>query len=139
MRVIEPGHAYALDAYDGDANMVPRHLRFTKRVGLGNEPSAVPGTNCQEVLRVLIDRVKYRNGQEADSRNATIVNYLRGALWELELRHADRYRRLEAVIARGKEFSLNTTSGGDRPLCVEMIPACSRCGYVFCEEHVDGR
>jgi hypothetical protein len=137
MRETDPGHAYVVDVYDGEPSAVAPFPPFMKRIGEGypgNEPPAAPGTNCQEVLRVLIRRVAYLNGQELDQHNSKILNYLRASLWEFELRHAERRGRLEGLLARGREWSTDLRLE-DRPLCVEMIPTCSVCGHVFCEEH----
>jgi hypothetical protein len=54
--VIDPGHEYELASLDGEKAV---RLTFVKRIGArypGNKGPSYSGTNCQEVLRVLIDR-----------------------------------------------------------------------------------
>lgn len=51
MEILTPGHRYKLEHLDGNDY---ERLRFVDR-GHGNDN---PGTNNQEVLRVLIDRVR---------------------------------------------------------------------------------
>lgn len=121
MKAIDPGHAYDLDVLD-DQRGVPERLVFVKREGK-NYPGNVghhPGTNCQEVIRALIDRVKYRDAQIPDNRNNEILNDLRHALWIFELRAAERY---------GRDFGI-----GDRLHRIEEVPTCSRCGHIGCND-----
>ncbi len=51
MRVIEPGHIYALNHLDGQAN---QHLTFVNR----EEGTSHEGTQTQEVLRATIDVIE---------------------------------------------------------------------------------
>lgn len=137
MREVEPGHDYLLDTYDGGLGPAPWRIRFMKRVGPdypGNQPPAMSGTNCQEVLRVLIARVKYLNDQKPHVANAWVLNRLREDIWDFELRHAELRGRLERFRDLARGVASNTLENG-RPLCVELIPTCSTCGHLFCEEH----
>jgi hypothetical protein len=95
-------------------------LRFVKRQGPrypGNR-SHYPGTNCQEVIRALIDRVKHLDSQVADPRNQPIIHHLREALWLFESRAAQRYGR---VLPPLDEFD-----------CIEGEPTCSGCAHIRC-------
>lgn len=116
MKVLDPGHVYLLDTLDGEALV---SLRFVKREGPGYPGNFghYPGTNIQEVLRALIDRMKYLNEQIPDKRNESVMVYLRNALFTLELRAAERH-------GRGIE---NFTF----PL--EEMPACTKCGHIGCQ------
>lgn len=119
MRVIDPGHEYELDSYDGEQ---PNRLVFMKREGEGY-PFNVghhPGTNCQEVIRVLIDRVKYLQKQIPCDENHALLMYLRDALVCLEDRAARRH---------GRVLRLSDES----PLEVEDYPTCAGCGHIGCE------
>jgi hypothetical protein len=49
MKVIEPGHVYELNELDGDGS--PQWLKFVNR----EEGTEHPGTQTQEVLRMIID------------------------------------------------------------------------------------
>ena len=69
MKVLDPGHDYALNVLDGLLGEFER-LTFVKR---DNPPekypgnnSAHPGTTIQEVCRVLIERLRYVNGQSEE-------------------------------------------------------------------------
>lgn len=95
MEVINPGHSYIVENYDGDGYQI---IYFLKRVGNGypfNEPPAHRGTNCQEVLKVLIDRVQYLDKQIACDENKLIIKNLQSALWLFEKR---------AALRHGKDF-----------------------------------
>lgn len=118
MRTLDPGHAYKLDVYDGDGDCI---LIFMKRSGSGY-PGNVGrhcGTNCQEVLRALIDRVQYLQAQEACSENDQIIEHLRNSLKLFEVRAARRHG-LRNLLFRGD---------------VEKLKTCVKCGHVVCGHH----
>jgi hypothetical protein len=117
MKVLDSGHLYELDQYDAPLSVVIL-LPFMKRVGEGypgNEAPARGGTNCQEVLRALIDRVKYLDGQDHSGENYMILHHLRQALLGFEERAAHR---------KGNTF---TEFYSDKP---ELVPYCSKCGHM---------
>ena len=121
MKVIDPGHEYELDSYDGGE---PVRLVFLKREGEGypfNEGHH-SGTNCQEVLRALIDRVKYLQKQIACEENECIINKLRSCLWEFEKRAAKRHGRA-SVFPWQEQYQV---------LPVEDQPTCAGCGHIGC-------
>lgn len=113
MKVIDPGHTYALDSLDGDESQV---LNFVKRVGNiypGNE-NAHPGTTIQEVCRALIDRVKHIDGQNEHWVNPLIISYLRSIIRLCEKRAYERHNRVftgDVVIVNAIEL-LPTNSHG---------------------------
>lgn len=116
MKVIDPGHIYKLDTLDGDVDVT---LTFVKREGEGY-PGNIghhAGTNIQEVLRALIDRVKYLNSQIEHPRNWMVEISLREALNQLELRAAERH---------GRTLSFPVS---------ESMPTCGFCGHVGCDGH----
>lgn len=125
MKVIDPGHVYDLDWFDGDPPIKTRsgyqvwnELVFMKREG-DKYPGNVghhPGTNIQEVLRALIDRVKYLDKQIPHDENTKIIMNLRSALWSLECRAAERHGRKKP-----------------RYIDIELEPTCTICGHVGCE------
>jgi hypothetical protein len=119
MRVLDAGHYYALSCLDSPLNLEEK-LRFVKREGPGypGNVGRYAGTNIQEVLRVLIDRVKYLDSQIHDGNNDGVLLSLRDALWWLEARAARRHGRKEP------EYSQS----------IELAPACSRCGHIECQE-----
>lgn len=120
MKVIDPGHHYALAALDKPAGVAESYelLKFVKREGEGYPGNAGhhSGTNIQEVLRALIDRVKYLDKQIPHDSNTVIVMNLRNALWLLECRAAERHGRKKP-----------------RYIDIELEPTCSTCGHVGCE------
>lgn len=123
MRVIEPGHRYLLDIYDTadtGSNLTGIPLDFMKRIGAmypGNSGDPHAGTNCQEVLRAEIDRVKYLHNQIKDPRNISILIHMRKALLLFEQRAAERHGR------KLPRLSLNS---------IETIETCKTCGHIFC-------
>lgn len=130
MKVIDPGHIYVLETYD---KLLPTtehdiELTFMKRIG-DNYPNnggfPFPGTNCQEVIRVLIDRVEYLDNQHPSEHNKRIRTYLRAALREFEIRA--RARRDQPYIYWWAE-----TIG------IEKLLTCSICGHVKCLNHKEG-
>jgi hypothetical protein len=91
MECLDSGHLYRVEGYDGGE---PQTIRFLKRVGEGypgNEAPAYGGTNCQDVIRVLIDRVKYLDSQIPCDENKLIIKSLANAFWQFEKRAAERH------------------------------------------------
>jgi hypothetical protein len=121
MKTIDSGHIYEIAVYDQHSGTLYQLIQFMKRVGdkyPGNE-DAYPGTNCQEVLRVLIDRIKYLNNQIPDYKNSTIVYHLREALRLFEVRAAERHGR-----------TLQPFDG-----YIEDQLTCPTCGHIQCSGH----
>lgn len=115
MTILDPGHLYMLRTLDGG---FPNELRFVKRVGekYPGNCSAYAGTTSQEVLRALIDRAKYVNGQIYFPENDLVLWHLRSALWLLESRAARTHGRfLDA-----------------QPTDIETRPVCSCCLHIVC-------
>lgn len=121
MKVLDPGHCYELvNLDDADKEVPPVLLYFVKREGDGY-PGNVghhAGTNLQEVMRALIDRLIYLDRQNHDYRNREIIRRLRDSIWDLEVRAAERHKREPVPVS----------------LHVESIPVCSRCGHIGCGE-----
>ena len=83
MKVLEPGHIYKLEHLDGNRS---ESLVFVNR-GHGTD---YEGTNNQEVLRVLIDRVNFLENELHWQGNEQIIFHLRMALVLHEARHLER-------------------------------------------------
>jgi hypothetical protein len=116
VKVIDPGHVYELDRLDGDGCET---LTFVKREGPGY-PGNVghhAGTNMQEVLRALMDRVRYLDRQIPDLSNLDAIGALRDALFSFEVRAATRHGRPAPVYSEDFEYQ----------------PTCARCGHVGCD------
>jgi hypothetical protein len=84
MKIIELGHIYALTWLDGEPQQDENHLIFVNREGCGVRHH--PGTQCQEVIRALIDRVQHCDAQLRWEGNDEIVEHLREALVLFEAR-----------------------------------------------------
>lgn len=117
MKVLDPGHCYQLDALDGGA---PQTLQFVKRSGPGypGNVGSYPGVILQEVLRVLIDRAHYVNGQIPCEETTLAIRHLRIAFQLLEQRAAARHGRSETAIWFSAE--------------PEREPVHAACGHVGC-------
>jgi len=121
MRVLDPGHQYALTHLDGNLEEL---LTFVKREGPGypGNVGSHPGTNLQEVIRACMDRIRYLDGQIHDVANTEALQSLRNALWALEMRAAYRHGRILPFNLYGK---------------IEIEPTCHKCGHVGCESSCD--
>lgn len=118
MEVLDAGHKYSLQNYDSGKSQV---LTFLKR----SDPperypgniSSYPGTNCQEVLRALIDRVRYLNAQFPCPETETVENLLQASLYLFEAR-ASRIHNSYLQVANLKG--------------VEVANVCKVCGHIQC-------
>lgn len=126
MKVIEVGHKYQLEDYDNTADhSLPNNLFFMKRIGPhypGNIGCPHHGTNCQEVLRVLIDRVKYLQSQIYCPENEEILRYLRYCILMFEQRAAKIHGR-----------TLNAAEYPYKHNNIEDTPTCKTCGHIECQ------
>lgn len=133
VKVLDPGHAYELDHLDSDQPWrTCETLCFVKRVGSkfpGNEPPAYAGTTSQEVIRALIDRLKYVDKQidhtdevhtQGHQHNRRALDGLRSALRALEER---------AAMERGDFMSVIAIA--QTPM-IENTPTCAGCGHCLC-------
>lgn len=124
MKTLDPGHFYALAHLDGEGTEL---LRFVKRVGdnfPGNQPPAYEGTTSQEVIRALLERQRYVEGQQPCGENQQVIYYLQRALRALEVRAArvrkdtDAWRLLDDTL--------------DAEL--EAVATCPVCGHLYCNQ-----
>lgn len=116
MKILDAGHSYLLDSLDGGESV---QLVFVKRCG-ENFPfnlGSHPGTNCQEVLRALIDRCEYLNRQKPCAETEAAIGCLRSALLHFEARAARRH---------GRSLDLESTQA-----LVNAV-TCAKCGHVGC-------
>lgn len=91
MQVIYPGHAYQL-AHDGDHHV--ESLQFVNKVLKdGKLVIDSEGTTNEEVLRVLIDRMEYLQGELPCRDNEDALMHLRLALKAHDDRTGDRRAR----------------------------------------------
>jgi len=136
MRILEAGHNYELDSYKPKGSHLvydQQKLAFFKKVGEefpGNEGPQHSGTNCQEPLRVVIDRIEYLrmqalalNDWDSLQDDNRVLHLLRKAIQILEGRAARR---------AGKVLSLSVPEL-ER---IEKVPPCKVCGHIYPHEHV---
>lgn len=126
MRVIDPGHKYELTEYDGGTTQT---ITFMKREGDGYPGNVghYPGTNLQEVIRALIDRVQYLNTQIPHDENRVLVGKLRDCLLHLEWRAAGNHEyQLEP---------LQLWDHWDDDIPIETLRTCVTCGHIRCDGH----
>ncbi len=122
MKITEAGHGYLLDGYDGAGS---QFLHFLKREGDGYpfNDGAHGGTNCQEVLRALIDRTEYLLRQIPCAETEAALACLRTALLLFEARAARRH---------GRHLDLPDLHS------LVRLPTCRTCGHVGCTNHPGG-
>lgn len=109
MRVIEPGHVYELDSFDGDLHQT---ITFMNR-----ELNKHPGTQTQEVLRtaidamsVLIDRTNHCDGCLRWEGNDRIIK---------AMSEAQRQMRLALLYHEQRAIERKTERGELQP---ETVP-----------------
>ena len=118
MKILDPGHAYQIDALDGGP---PQTIYFTKREGPnypGNE-GAHGGPITQEFLRAILDRCIYMNNQGSCAETDVIIASLRTAILMFEVR---------AARCRGTAIELSRLSD------IELRPTCPTCGHIQCDQ-----
>lgn len=93
MQVLDPGHRYLLDHLESDGKTV---LQFMKDPKLHNGDGA-DGTSCQELLRVVIDRVQELNREKPWAGNNDIIYDLRHAIAGFEARALIRHVEKEGL------------------------------------------
>lgn len=119
MKIIDAGHKYVLESLDGDLQQV---LTFVKRDGnkFPFNRGSYTGTNCQEVLRALIDRAEYLYKQEQSAETELIIANLKNVLFLFEVRAARKHNRLLDLVS-----------------AQELINGqpCKKCGHIGCNQH----
>lgn len=102
MKIIEAGHVYELDQLDTSPNSDPVMLKFVNREGKNNHP----GTQTQEVLRVLINRTQHCQACLDCPEDDEIIYHLRMALLIHESRALKR--KLEKKTLEPENIRLGT-------------------------------
>lgn len=121
MKIVDAGHKYSLEGYLGGE---PQILQFMKKEGDGFpfNLNTNGGTNCQEVLRAVIDRSRYLNNQIPCAETEAIIGCLESALVLFELRAASRHGR---TLVRQSVQNF---------MCEQP---CKKCGHIGCEGHAE--
>lgn len=91
MKIEIEGHSYSVKNHLGDVS----HIDFYLDSSIDKEPNTSfvkdrNGTTCQELIRVLIDRVKFLDNQKPSKYNEEILKNLRLALSGFEFRALTR-------------------------------------------------
>lgn len=102
MKIVEPGHVYELTCLDGEMTQL---LTFVAREPENGREH--PGTQNQEVLRALIDRVQHCQARLSSPLNEQILYHLRMALSLHEARAI--VRKTEKGYIQPEQFR----TGGD--------------------------
>lgn len=116
---LDAGHRYVLPSLDGEVRSV---LQFVKRHDplhperFPGNTNSYPGTTLQAVIRVLLSRLDYLQGQIWCVENAIVRRLLHLCLWLLEFRAARRH-------GRGYWHSPNFAA---------TDPMCAKCGHTAC-------
>jgi hypothetical protein len=88
MKILSPGHKYALAAFEGGQE---QHLQFIEKDIAGNLIS--DGTTNEEVLAMMIDRMGVLNQKVPCRETSLAITKLEEALLWLNKRTADRIER----------------------------------------------
>lgn len=120
MKILDPGHVYIAESVGDGTGTFAQQIVFVKNRGdkyPGNEGAPHGGILCQELLRILIDRTAYLNGQGSCMETEHALAALRQALAWYEVR---------AARCRGDEINHAHTED------LEKEPTCPVCGHNHC-------
>lgn len=136
MHELDPGHLYRPDCYPAQEGQPVRQfhnvVQFRKRIGddyPGNTGKPCDGTSTQELLRIIVARSSYVDGQEHHQANHGVIACCRHALFELEIRAAGR---------RGEDYRrrwMKDFLSADMDAPIEQHPPCHTCGHIHCRKH----
>jgi hypothetical protein len=91
MKILAPGHKYELENVGGEG---VQQIQFIEKVKSGDDLKIVQnGTTTEEVISILIDRIKFLQVQLPCDENEVVISNLEGALTELQKRTEDRQAR----------------------------------------------
>lgn len=116
MRVLDPGHTFALRHLD-DQPGAETILPYVKREG-NKYPGNVgtqPGTTIQETLRADISRLRYLDRQKPCADNKKVIYHLERSIFYLERRAARQHGRKPPTVLEA---------------CYGL--QCSKCLHVGC-------
>ena len=82
MEVLDPGHVYLLDDLKSDTKT---RFQFHKDPKIHGGES-LNGPSCQELTRMLIDRVNHLDGEKPWAGNEEIIRHLRAVIGLFECR-----------------------------------------------------
>lgn len=126
MKVLDPGHSYEVEVYDGLLEGLTHDIHFMKREGTeypGNKGTQA-GTNCQELMRVLIDRLEYLDHQNPHPNNGAAIQALKFCIFMMEERAAQRHGIIDRLDMSYKQ--------------IHKLVTCKICGHVVCRHPDSG-
>ena len=95
MKIIEEGHVYSLENFEGDGSS--QEISFIKKAPVSPDSldleTIINGTTNEEVLKVLINRIQFLNNKFPCRENSLVITKLEESLMWLEKRTADRKSR----------------------------------------------
>lgn len=94
MRVLTEGHKYELKGFENPQNV--QEIQFIEKIpveGTTDLQTLNDGTTNEEILEMLIDRMKYLQGKFPCKENAMVITKLEESLMWLEKRTSDRKKR----------------------------------------------
>ena len=90
MKILTPGHQYELSNVESGS----QNIQFVEKIDRVNElANFIDGTTNEEVIAMLIDRMRYLQTQLPCFENALTIQCLEVAMIWLEKRTADRVAR----------------------------------------------
>lgn len=96
MKVLVAGHTYELENFE-KLKEVSQQLQFIHKEPAADNPTILDtvadGTTNEEVLEVLIDRMKFLQAKFPCRENAIVITNLEESLMWLNKRTADRIKR----------------------------------------------
>ena len=95
MKALKPGHQYQLESFEGGTSQI---LQFIEKAPDPKDPSKAAtlvndGTTNEEVLAMLIDRLKFLGEKVPSRENSLAITKCEEALMWLEKRTKDRQAR----------------------------------------------
>ena len=94
MKVLTPGHKYELAQFEGSE---PQTIQFIEKIPVAEGSTELKtvndGTTNEELLSVLIDRIRYLQGKFPCCENIVVIMNLEDSLMWLKKRTADRLAR----------------------------------------------
>lgn len=102
MKVLTVGHKYELESFEGGKAQVIQFIEKEKKNSLDDRLVTVnDGTTNEEVLAVLIDRMRSLQAKHSCHENEVVIDKLEESLFWLKKRTADRKaRKVEGTDAR---------------------------------------
>lgn len=136
MKVLDRGHSYTVPNLESEGD---QPLVFIKRSSrMVKHDIEYPGTNTQEVMRVLIDRTKYLHSVGPCEETGNAIDWLRLALYEYEVRawrrKQQKLNRQADPKAETEKLNAHRDAYSDVPFSpsnIEDYPVSLRDGHII--------